>query len=193
METKFLTSIVALTTMLTFAQTSEHLLFKGVPIDGTLNEFVSKMKETGFTHLGTKNGTAILSGDFAGYQDCSVVVSTLKQKDLVYKIGVLFPKQDTWSRLSANYFNLKQMLTEKYGEPSYIVEKFDGYSQPSDDNDKMYEVRRDRCKYYTIWQTEKGKIQLSIDHNDVSSCFVKLAYFDKINSDIVKAYAKDDL
>lgn len=193
MKTFFLTLTFALTTMLTFAQTSEHLSFKGVPIDGTLDEYVSKMKQNGFTHLGTEDGTAILNGDFAGYKDCHVGVSTLKQKDLVYKIGVLFPEKDTWSRLSTNYFDLKQMLTEKYGKPSDVVEKFDGYSQPKDDDDRMYKVKFDNCKYYSFWQTDKGEIQLSIDHSSVTSCFVKLAYFDKINGDKIKAKAKDDL
>jgi len=179
--------------MLTFAQTSEHLSFKGVPIDGTLDEYVTKMKQNGFSHLGTENGMAILNGDFAGYKDCHVGVSTLKQKDLVYKIGVLFPEQDTWSRLSTNYFELKQMLTEKYGKPSEVVEKFDTYSQPRDDNSRMHEVGMDRCKYYSIWQTDKGEIQLSIEHESVMKHFVRLAYFDKINSDIIKEKAKDDL
>lgn len=193
MKTFFLTLIFTLTTMLTFAQKSEHLTFKGVPIDGTLNEFVSKMKQNGFTHLGTEDGTAILNGDFAGYKDCYVGVSTLKQNDLVHKIAVIFPDNDTWSTLSGNYFDLKKMLTEKYGEPSDVVEKFDTYSQPRDDKSRMYQVGMDRCKYYSIWQTDKGEIQLSIDHNSVTSCFVKLAYFDKINSDKIKAKAKDDL
>lgn len=193
MKTFFLTLIFTLTTMLTFAQKSEHLTFKGVPIEGTLNEFVSKMKQNGFTHLGTEDGTAILNGDFAGYKDCYVGVSTLKQNDLVHKIAVIFPDNDTWSTLSGNYFDLKKMLTEKYGEPSDVVEKFDTYWQPRDDKSRMYQVGMDRCKYYSIWQTDKGEIQLSIDHNSVTSCFVKLAYFDKINSDKIKAKAKDDL
>ena len=85
------------------------------------------------------------------------------------------------------------MLTEKYGKPSDVVEKFDTYSQPDDDGDKMYEVKFDRCKYYSIWETDKGEIQLSIDHKSVSSCFVKLAYFDKINSAAVKKQAIEDL
>ncbi|WKK59304.1 hypothetical protein [Sphingobacterium sp. BN32] len=193
MKTFFLTLTFALTTMLTFAQTSEHLSFKGVPIDGTLDEYVSKMKKSGFSHLATEDGIAILKGDFAGYKDCTVGVSTLKQQDLVHKIAVIFPDKDTWSRLSTNYFDLKQMLTEKYGKPSDVVEKFDGNSQPRDDNSKMYEVKFDRCKYYSIWETDAGEIQLSIDHNSVTSCFVKLAYFDKINSAKIKAKAIDDL
>lgn len=193
MKLFFSTLLFALTTMLTFAQTSEHLSFKGVPIDGTLNEYVSKMKQNGFSHLGTEDGTAILNGDFAGYKDCHVGVSTLKQKDLVHKIAVIFPDKKTWSTLSGNYFDLKEMLTEKYGEPSESIEKFDTYSQPRDDNDRMHQVGMDRCKYYSTWNTDKGEIQLSIGNNSFSSSFVRLAYFDKINSAKIKAKAIDDL
>lgn len=175
------------------AQNSDHLSFKGVPLDGTLKNYVSKMIQTGFKLIKTEGESAFLNGDFAGYKNCLVSVSTLKQKDLVYKIAVVFTERDTWSSLSTNYFDLKQMLTEKYGEPFDVVEKFDSYSEPNDDNDKMREVKLDRCKYNTNWQTDKGEIQLSIDHSGVSSCYVILAYFDKINGAIIKAQAKDDL
>lgn len=187
-------SIILLTGLAQVKQdTSKHLVFKGVPLDGTLSQYVLKMKQNGFNHISTNDGIAMLQGDFAGYKDCYVGVSTLKQKDLVHKIGVIFPDRDSWSGLSGNYFNLKEMLTEKYGEPTETVEKFDGYSQPTDDNSKMYEVKFDRCKYYSTWVTDKGDIQLSIDHNSVSSCFVKLVYFDKINSATIKKKAIDDL
>ncbi|HTC01077.1 MAG TPA: hypothetical protein VK705_10380 [Ferruginibacter sp.] len=197
MKKTLTTLFLSLTAFASFAQTnadsSRHLTFKGVPLDGTLDQYVSKMKQNGFEHLSTKDGVAMLQGDFAGYKDCYVDVSTLKQKDLVYKIGVLFPEKDTWSTLSGNYFDLKQMLTEKYGKPSDVVEKFDSQSEPRDDGSKMDEVRFDRCKYYSIWETDKGEIQLSIDHNSVTSCFVKLAYFDKMNSATIKKQALDDL
>jgi len=193
MKTFFLTITFALTTIFSIAQTSEHLSFKGVQIDGKLDEYVSKMKQNGFTHLGTEKGIAILNGDFAGYKNCNVGVSTLSSNDLVYKISVLLPEQDKWSGLSSNYFELKQMLIEKYGNPKDVVEKFDGNSEPKDDKSKMYQVMFDRCKYYSIWKTEKGEIQLSIDRSDASSCNVKLLYVDKINGDKIKAKAKDDL
>jgi hypothetical protein len=175
------------------SDSSKHLTFKSVPIDGTLDEFVSKMKKSGFTHTRTKDGIAILEGDFASYKSCTVGVSTLKAKDLVSKIAVLFPDHDTWSTLSSNYFNLKDMLTEKYGKYSDCVEKFQSYTEPKNDNDKLYEVQFDKCKYYTIYETEKGTIQLSIEHDGVIKCFVKLAYFDKINIEAVKKQALDDL
>lgn len=197
MKKIFCSIICVVAILISSAQTksdsSKHLTFKGVPIDGTLVDFVSKMKKSGFTHKTTKDGVALLEGDFASYKGCIVGVSTLKQKDLVNKIAVVFPDRETWSTLSSNYFGLKELLTEKYGNPSDVVEKFDSYSEPKDDESKMYEVKFDRCKYYSIWETDKGEIRLSIDHNSVTSCFVKLAYFDKINSEAVKKQALDDL
>jgi hypothetical protein len=186
-----------LTVVNSFAQinsdSSRHLVFKGVPIDGTLEEYVSKMKKIGFTHSATKDGVSILEGDFAAYKNCIVGVSTLKQKDLVSRISVRFPKLDTWSTLSSNYFELKEMLTEKYGKPSDCVEKFQSYSEPNDDNSRMHAIRFDLCKYYTTYETGKGTIRLSIEHEDVRRCFVNLTYFDKINSDTIKKQALDDL
>jgi hypothetical protein len=199
MKKLFIATVLFINLYCAFAQTktvtAEHLTFKGVPLDGTLEEYVLKMKQNGFKHLSTSNGTAALQGDFAGYKDCYVGVSTLSKKNLVHKIGVLFPEKETWSALSDNYFNLKEMLTEKYGEPSDDIEIFgnDSSYQPTDDFIKMHKVKFDECKYRSIWETEKGKIQLSIGHGTAANCFVSLAYFDKINGATIKKQAIDDL
>jgi hypothetical protein len=193
MKQCIITLAFSLISTICFAQSSEHLAFKGVPIDGTLNEYVTKMKQNGFTHVQTENGTALLTGDFAGYKGCYIGVSTLKQKDLVHKIAVVFPDKATWSNLNGNYMDLKTMLSEKYGEPTNVVEAFERSTQPTDDISKMYEVQFDRCKYYSTWSTNKGDIQLSIEHNGMTSCYVKLGYFDKINGNKIKDKAKDDL
>ena len=184
-------------TMTSIAQdntdTIVHMTFKGVPIDGSLNEYVSKMKQSGFTLIGTEDGVVMLKGDFAAYKGCIIGVATLKGKDLVSKILVIFPEQETWSTLSSNYYNLKELLTEKYGEAAEIVEKFDTYSEPNDDNARMHELGMDRCKFFTIFELENGSIQLSIEHDGFSSSFVMLSYYDKINSEKIRQKAIDDL
>ena len=174
-------------------ESSNHMNFKGVPIDGTLNDYVLKMKQSGFNHISTENGLAMLQGDFAGYKGCIIGVSALEQKDLVCKIGVLFPDCDSWSTLSSNYYTLKELLTEKYGEPFEMIEKFDSNSEPRDDNSRMHELGMDRCKYYTTYKTENGAIQLSINNNGFYKSFVSLSYFDKINSEIIREKAIGDL
>jgi len=194
MKKIILSLMVVLMTISSYAQTeSPHLTFKGVPIDGTLNEYVQKMKQKGFTYLGTEDGIALLKGDFAAYKGCTIGVTTLKQKDLVSKITVIFPNCDTWATLANNYYSLKEMLTEKYGEPADVFEEFQGYSEPRDDNARMHELGMDRCKYVTTFATPKGSIQLSIGHNSFSASFVLLSYFDKINGETIRAKAMDDL
>lgn len=191
-STLFLLAIVLASTAQNKSDSSKHLAFKGVPIDGTLAEYVAKMKKVGFTHKVTKDGVAILEGDFASYKSCIVGVSTLKKKDLVSKIVVMFANRDTWSSLSTNYYNLKELLTEKYGSPLESIEEFQTYT-PEDDGSKMTQVKLGSCKYFATFETEKGTIQLKIENDEVSHCFVKLAYFDKINSEAVKKQALDDL
>lgn len=194
MKVKIIQLLIAcLVITYSYSQSSNHIVFKGIPIDGTLKEYVSKMEQEGFRNLITEVGNAKLNGEFAGYKDCNIIVSTLKQKDLVHKIEVKFPKKDTWSTLAGNYFDLKELLTEKYGNPTEIVEKFDTNLQPRDDNGKMMEVKIDNCKYVSVWKTDKGVIQLSIQHQGISPCYVALSYSDKINSDIIKMKAKSDL
>ena len=83
------------------------------------------------------------------------------------------------------------MLTEKYGQPFEIVEKFSTY-EPNDDGSKMILVKLDACKYVTTYETDKGRIELSIK-GDNSGALVLLSYFDKINGAIINATAKDDL
>lgn len=194
MKTTFFLLLFTIVSLLAFGQDdSGHMTFKGVPIDGTLKEYIQKMERKGFIHMHTQEGIAMLRGDFAAYKNCMIGVATLKQKDLVSKITVIFPVCDIWSSLSANYFSLKDMLTEKYGKPSDCIEKFQTDLQPDDDNSKMYLVQFDRCKYQTTYETKNGDIQLSISHDGVIRCFVMLAYFDKINSEIIKAEAMNDL
>lgn len=168
-----------------FAQTElEHLTFKGVPIDGSLNSFVQKMKQKGFTYDDTYNNSVLMKGTFSGYAGCKIWVFTTKQTDLVYSVGVNFPEAESWDMLSSNYFRLKDMLTTKYGEPSESTETFDAYSQPNDDQMRMLYTKTDKCKYETFYATTKGFIKLIISHVSAryyDSCYVSLIYTDGIN------------
>jgi len=175
------------------ADSSAHLSFKGIPIDGTLNEFISKLRKSGFTLLGSEEGVAVLRGDFATYKNCRVGVSTLKIKNLVSSVYVKFPQHSTWSELSSDYFRLKEMLTEKYGKPSVSHEEFQSDIQQEDDALKMYAIITDKCNYSTTYQTENGSIHLIISHDNLLRCFVRLTYYDKKNSEIVKSEASLDV
>ena len=196
MKTLSITLFLTLISLISFAQENkanqQHLTFKGIAIDGRLNDFVAKLKTNGFTFLGTEEGITMLQGDFASYKNCLVAVSTLKQKDLVSKISVIFQEKKNWASLSNNYFSLKELLIEKYGEPSAVVEEFQTRMQPNDDQMKMLYVNTDQCKYYTFFETEKGDIELSITKTGSDGCVI-LRYFDKINGETISNEAIKDL
>lgn len=193
MKKLFVTLFLLMFCTLAFAQDSEHLKFKGVPIDGTLSEYVLKMKQAGFQLVGTDDGVALLEGEFAGYRGCLIAVSTLKSVNVVNTIGVVFPARENWSSLEGDYEHLKSMLTEKYGEPADVVEKFQGYGTPQTDQEKWINLMTDNYTWYTIFETENGDIQLSLEKGDYGEYFVLLKYFDRINTEAVRSAAMEDL
>lgn len=173
---------------------SNHLKFKGVPIDGPLELFVERMERKGFLCNDMEDGRAVLNGDFAGSKNCRVFVETLDGKDLVSRIKVAFPPKDQWKYLYGDYKYLKDLLTEKYGEPASCKEVFkDSYgSAPSDDNDKMHSAMNGECEYKTCYVTDKGEVVLAIE-GAMFSCDVVLVYKDKANGSIIEEHIKGDL
>lgn len=170
----------------------KHLKFVGVPIDGTLNQFTKKMKQKGFTYVGTEYGTTYLKGDFAGFRNCIVFVNTLRNKDLVTSVGVKFPEYSNWNSVYDNYSTIKDMLTAKYGQPTQVVEGFQGPFADGN-NDRIQQVWMDRCKYSTTFKTEFGTIELYIAEYDLWHSCVMLKYTDKANNILVRDAAMEDL
>jgi hypothetical protein len=193
MKAIFITLSAILLSLNLSAQSAEnqHLLFKGVPIDGTLSEYVEKMKLNGFTLLDSTNYGAMFNGEFANYQNCKIGVGTSNKKDLVSTVFVLFTEREEWNDLYGDYNRLKQMLSEKYGAPNESIEKWENGYEPMLAL-RISAVKRGECNFTTSFVTPKGKIQLRIEHKD-ATCFVFLGYFDKINGEIMKAKAIDDL
>ena len=169
-----------------------HLKFKGVPINGSLSAFVERMKLAGFTAVGKKAGTVELKGDFAGFKNCRVAVSTLNNNDLVSYITVNMQKKENWRDLEADYRYLKDMLTEKYGKPSSCTERFEGGMEPDSDSDRYIFAQIGHCKYITVFSTDEGNVELSIvSHSmDVN---LRLVYRDRINQDKIRETALNDL
>ena len=182
---------VAILAVGAFAQ-SQHLAFKGVPIDGTLKSYTQKMVEKGFVYEGTQDGIALLSGDFAGQKKCYVAVSTLKGNDVVNMIAVFFNSHDTWSGVLGQYEQLKEMLTEKYGDPKNIREEFTTYAES--DGLKLSALHSGEYVWATTFGTNLGDIELSIVEGEkYHSGRVMLRYYDKQNSEKVRQSAMDDL
>ena len=83
-----------------------------------------------------------MKGKFAGYNDCKIFVYPTPDNE-VQLVAINFPEAEQWSILYNNYRKIKEMLIEKYGQPDYCEEKFNSYTQPTNDRSKFHEVMWD--------------------------------------------------
>lgn len=186
---------------------SEHMLFKGVPIDGTLQEFVQKMESIGFSLEEEEQGAALLKGDFAGSKGVMVTVWALQPRDLVNTIIVDFPPSErgSWKAFFRDYATLKAELVKKYGKPTFCKEEERAKELGIENVDSLYHIETGDYwesgwspkDFATQFETNKGAVRLFF-HNASNGMFttdtyVALQYWDKINTDLVKQDAINDL
>lgn len=190
-----------------------HLLFKNVPIDGSLKSYVAQMENQGFRkytdydditynhetsevqeytyetepQIEAYNEYQVkMIGDVADFKRCTLYVETLTNKDLVYKILVEF-EQKGWEEQKENYTHLKQLLTKKYGTPASCTEKIT--SEYLDNSCIEDSFKSGLSTYKTLFKTKKGDIKLFINSNYK----LTLEYLDKKNSKLITDYASDEL
>ena len=194
MKKSLLLCLLAFECLICFGQeTTEHLTFMGVPIDGPRESFVSKLEAKGCKIEFIDKRTTILSGNFFGYGDCVIAVHSLAYQNLVCGTVVVFPTKNKWSQLYSNYASVKNGLIRKYGIPSECTEKFTGRYEPTSDSEKIYFVHHDRCNYSTSFTTKNGSITVSISCLHDNEANVLIGYYDKINAKKEADESDDDL
>ena len=174
----------------------EHLTFKGIPIDGTPQEFGRKLEEVGFEYDFKNQGSYwYKGGSFAGYNDCTVIVKAYD--NLVYEIVAILPTKYKWSHLYNDYSTLVSSLKSKYGDPISQVEEFvntPSYIDLDDDNDKYHEVKNDHCIYYCTFRDVPGWDYKGTIHIEIkSSGCVGLHYTDWYNDYLKRKAVNNDL
>ena len=167
---------------------SEHLTFKGIPIEGSMTEFCQKLRTKGFTSIGRENNIALFTGDFTG-REATVGVTATDDGKNVFAIGVLFDPSGEWNTLVNTYEYYKDLYTRKYGEPT--VSKEENPALSDSNTALMREVYQGTVTYGSAWEVAGGDIQLSIEKSSgFYEGFVLIRYRDSQN---VEAKIKSDL
>ena len=192
MKAKIIFFLALLLPLTMFAQ-NKHLSFKGVPINGTLRQFTTKLVQKGFSKVKQEQGVALLKGEFAGYKACDIIVLSNGPQKTVYSVGVFFPGCNDWESLKIIYNSIQEKLTTNYGEPSVVIEEFKDGIEPYSNYDKFLQVILKQCTFKTLYTTEKGDISLSLWPLENMNCCVFLIYTDKINEQKANSSAIDDL
>lgn len=173
---------------------NEHLKFMGIPINGTLESFTQKLVAKKIKSIQAAEGVGLFNGTFAGKNDCNIFVATVPNRNIVSKVVVCLPPRETWAWLESDYNQFKQMLTSKYGEPFQHSETFKAGTFTSSDYLKILALKEGKCEYYVGWKLNEGVILLEIiSIESPSSCFVRLSYYDAINSKLEETSKQDDL
>lgn len=164
-----------------FAQESQHLEFKGIPLDGKLSDFVSKLSKEGFTFKEyARDYVAVMEGNFAGNNATIYILSTQKSK-IVWKVAVNYDKKESWSSLKSDYYNMKELFTKKYGDTNKHYEFF---SKPYYEGDgyELQALRKEKCHYISFYDLPLGKALVEISQFG----HIQIGYEDNINYKLKK-------
>lgn len=137
----------------------EHLLFKGIPIRGSIEEFCQQLEAKGFTTVASKDNTIFFSGDFTGQNVTIGVTSTNEGKD-VFDVTVFFEPSDEWNILVKTYEYYKDLYSRKYGKP--VFSKEENPALFNSNTSLMAEIHKGTVTYGSLWEVSGGSIHLSI-------------------------------
>ena len=113
---KYILLLVILSSLLLNAK---HLEFVGVPINGSISSFSTKLKSKGYTPLQGNNqlpvGIRGFSGVFAG-EECELYVDYNPTTKIVYQCKVLINCNYSIETAENKFDYFKELLNKKYGD-----------------------------------------------------------------------------
>lgn len=157
--------------------TKSHMKFMGIPIDGTLNQFATKLQSKGFKIKDKEASCYSMSGKFSN-EKVEILVSASPKSRIVSSVMVFFPTESSWDTLSSKYFKYKDLLAEKYNLFKSIEEFYDdtyetlGY--------QILAFESDKARYVALYNCDEGGVSLSIGYPGT----IQILYMDGINSKI---------
>lgn len=187
------TFILYLISITTFCQTTEHLKFMGIPINGTPSAFTQKMAAKGFKHYPSEDTDEynLYKGKFAGYNDC--IIEAMKFKNTVYAIGVEIPvnTNNTWNGIKSAYLNIRNNIYNKYNIINVDTnEYFDELYYEGDDYE-LTAIFAEACHFSTTFTVDNNASQIITAIGGASSIY--LFYLDGINLQKYDDYKKNQL
>ena len=163
MKKLLLTICSSLFCVLSYAQT-EHLTFKGLPIDGSKQEFVKELQRQGYVYVDDD----ILSGTFIG-RDSYVFIYDTPITNTVWQVGD----------------DLVDVYTKKYGAPILDQKEFKSPWREGDGHE-LFALRSDRCVYRTVFVYIKDRMDIGcVEIRMANDCRIIILYEDSINSDLL--------
>lgn len=172
-------SLLAIVLLCVSAASARHLEFMGIPINGTITQFQSKLVAKGLKYdkaldNAFPKGMRAFTGRFAGENADAIVAIYDPKTSYVYGVSVVFDYEDKDDAIE-QLEHYEQMLDSKYPHADA--------KEGTDDNDNRY----------VIYEFAEGYILLEISENDDDSYFAMVKYFDYVNQQKYNKGLIDDL
>lgn len=140
-----------LISLLALGKFSQAQSFYGIPIKGSIPQFVSNYKAKGFT-VKKINDLIISASGKMGFEEIEVYGYATPITKQIFKIVAYFPEQDEWEDLKSSYMRTKQAITDKYGEPDDVTEIFEPpYEDGKNDGSELGGLSQEKIVFRTIW------------------------------------------
>ncbi|MBR4402846.1 MAG: hypothetical protein IKT29_04890 [Flavobacteriales bacterium] len=159
----------------------KHLTFKGVPINETLDVFVGRLNELGFTQVSMSKDEIVMEGPFCGKQ-CKAIITASVKTGIVYNASVYVEKSAEWFVIKAAYYRYKLLLAQKYGNGESIECFLYPYSEGGGNEDKA--MKDKRCHYMTSFHVPRGEISLVMEW--CGEFTLVISYKDCINGELAE-------
>ena len=161
-------------------QTFDYMTFKGISFNSDIDAFAANMEKIGYTQVLAQECAAVFSGNFAGKDNCTIIVLATDKSKLVWKVMVNFPEQISWRSLKNEYESFKELYTRKYGTPN----NYEFFESPYEEGDgcELTALELEKCTYTSYFDTNQGMVVLGIS----SSKNIDVTYEDKTNVEIWK-------
>ena len=174
----FFTILILLFPLSLFAQ--EHLVFRGLPIDGNASDFVGALKSQGFKVKSQTEGEIMLKGPYAGVEKCPIAVHYSPLTGTVCKVTVRSPKPyKSWPSIKGRYDTLVEAFSQKYTltkNQHLLFNPFRSseFSALADKEDAVY----------SRYESKEGTILLKIEAVSSLKGTIVVIYEDKVNMNL---------
>lgn len=169
----------------------EHLIFKGIPVDGEYKAFAQKLVQKGFSLEDSSEDGIVLTGTFMATPEVTVLVFPEPSSKNVFSVSAMIDAGDKWPIIEKKYYKVVDLYKEKYGEPTQHVEEFT-VEVHNDDFFKKNALQEGQCNYESLWETEGGRIVISLSYFRFNY-YVICAYEDEQNVKARRQTMIDDI
>lgn len=156
----------------------KHFEFKGISINGASNTVVRSLERQGYTFVDGGEDGALLTGKFAGFDNCQILVSTSTHTKQTFMVSIFTPQNLNWWGVKADYDRIKELLGKKYGKS---VAQTEFFSSPYEEGDgyELTAFSSGNAVFTTKYSDGIGEVSVMITKN----ARLIISYTDIVNKD----------